>query len=198
MLDHLHQATDDLHLSAEQLRQLVAHWDLVIRWNRKINLTAITDPRRAAYLHYRDSLEALPFVKGPEVADIGSGAGYPGIPLAVALPEVRFTLVEPRRKRASFLRTVIAELGLKNTGVFCGRSTDTPPRLFSTLTSRATFSDPKDLAALTPWLSDDGIVIAFRNAPLADYTPQDAHEYAVDGEARALYLFCRASFSDAP
>jgi 16S rRNA (guanine527-N7)-methyltransferase len=92
---------------------MAAHQRLVERWSAKMNLTAVKDPARAAELHGLDSLLVAELFE-PEaaatVADVGSGAGFPGIVLALARPKLRVRLLEPHRKRASFLRVALAEL----------------------------------------------------------------------------------------
>jgi 16S rRNA (guanine527-N7)-methyltransferase len=145
------------------LAQLWSHWLLVKEWNVRINLTAIEDDSEAAWLHYRDSLAALASLPvGGSIVDMGSGAGFPGIPLAIARPEQTFYLVEPRRKRASFLRVAVSRLGLPNVIIHHGRSTDTPPELCEAVVSRATFSAEEDLRACLRWLSPRGVLIAYR------------------------------------
>lgn len=103
------------------------YYVMLVTENRKINLTAITGPGEVIEKHFSDSLQ--PFFlglipDGSSVADVGSGAGFPGIPLAVALPACRFTLIEPIKKRADFLLSVISALGLENCTVAASRSED--------------------------------------------------------------------------
>ena len=93
------------------------YFELLTEYNEKINLTAITDPDEVIKKHFSDSL--LPYFlglipNGSSIADVGSGAGFPGIPLAIVLPECEFTLMESIGKRVDFLNVVISELGLKN------------------------------------------------------------------------------------
>ena len=150
-------------LSDTVLAQLWSHWLLIKEWNARINLTAIEDDCEAAWLHYRDSLSALDALPSTgSIVDMGSGAGFPGIPLAIARPSQTFYLVEPRRKRVSFLRVVVGRLGLSNVVVHHGRSTDTPPELCEAVVSRATFSAEDDLKACLRWLSPTGVLIAYR------------------------------------
>lgn len=111
--------------------------------NEKINLTAITEPEEVIEKHFLDSLQPyfLGIIKDCSfVADVGSGAGFPGIPLAIALPHCRFTLIEPIKKRADFLLSVINVLSLKNCEVFAVRSEDAAKALresFDVVCSRA-------------------------------------------------------------
>jgi 16S rRNA (guanine527-N7)-methyltransferase len=106
-------------LSTEQLATLDRYLDLLLEVNQKMNLTRITDRAAAELQHVADALTLLDFIpRGTTtLADIGSGGGVPGIPLAIALPQVRFTLVESTRKKAAFLRDAASTLLLKNVNV---------------------------------------------------------------------------------
>ena len=157
-----HLANWDLNLSDDSLTQMWDHWELVKRWNSRTNLTSISDDVESARLHYADSLAVLPYLDEGSVLDIGSGAGYPGIPIAIAQPDREVVLLEPRRKRVSFLQTSIARLGLKNVRVIHGRSEDTPLIAAVNIVSRATFSDSKDILAACSWAKEGGQFIAFR------------------------------------
>jgi len=99
-------------LGSAETERFDRYLDLLLRWNRKINLTALREPRRVVDRLFLDSLAIVPHV--PEgvatVVDVGSGGGFPGLPLAIARPDLRVTLVEPRQRRAAFLRTAVAEL----------------------------------------------------------------------------------------
>lgn len=104
-------------LSEQQLRALAQHAAMLVEANRKFNLTAITDPAEMAVKHYLDSLScclAVDFAAVKSVCDVGAGAGFPGVPLAVCFAQTDFTLVESNRKKAAFLERVVGELGLKN------------------------------------------------------------------------------------
>jgi 16S rRNA (guanine527-N7)-methyltransferase len=183
-------ALEDLAIGKDDraLDLLSRHWDLVSAWNERVNLTAIDDALDAAWLHYRDSLEALAALVPGGITDIGSGAGYPGIPLAIAEPERQVTLVEPRRKRVSFLETVAARLGLGNVRVIEGRSEDTPKVLTANVVSRATFSDLRDLRACLKWVAPGGQLIAFRSDPSGD-SAAHAHPYRLGDETRLLEIW---------
>lgn len=97
-----------------------AYLRLLVRWNRKVNLTAIREPLSVVTRHFVDSALALdhaPFPESAAIADIGSGAGFPGVPVAVLRPDARVSLWEPVMKKAAFLETVVASLGLRNATV---------------------------------------------------------------------------------
>jgi 16S rRNA (guanine527-N7)-methyltransferase len=116
----------DLELSPEQLDQFLAYLELLLKWNQKINLTALRSPRDIIIHHLLDSLLLLTYL--PETGnllDLGSGAGFPGIPLKIARPGLIIDLVEATAKKASFLKEVVRRLGLSGTAVisvFLGKS----------------------------------------------------------------------------
>jgi 16S rRNA (guanine527-N7)-methyltransferase len=94
---------------------------LLEKWNRTFQLTAIKDPALAVSHHLLDSLAILPFVDAPTLLDVGSGGGMPGIPLAIACPQLRVVLLDSNSKKTAFLQQVVIELGLTNIAVHCGR-----------------------------------------------------------------------------
>ena len=182
----------NIKLTPEMLEQMDEHWDLLLEWNERVNLTAILDPEEAASLHYRDSLAAIEHgLEGP-VVDMGSGGGFPGIPLAIAMPSTSFTLVEPRRKRVSFLRTAVSRLGLRNVKISMSRAEHGTPELFQSLVTRATFSDPKDLRSLGPWLVSEGTLYFYRSASYEPVPGSSRVHYELRGETRALDLLSAA------
>lgn len=112
-------------LSEQQLRALAQHAAMVVEANRKFNLTAITDPAEMAVKHYLDSLScclAVDFAAVKSVCDVGAGAGFPGVPLAICFAQTDFTLVESNHKKAAFLERVVEELGLRNSRVIAERA----------------------------------------------------------------------------
>ena len=125
-------------LPAEAVARLGAYLTLLERWNRAYNLTAVRDPEAMVVRHVLDSLSILPWLEGPRVLDVGSGAGLPGIPLAIARPEQGFCLLDSNGKRTRFLTQVAAELRLGNVAVVRGRVEDYRPEiLFDSVVSRA-------------------------------------------------------------
>src|ERR1017187_4813148 len=118
-------------LSPDLAAQLQAYLELLLRWNARINLTAIRDPEQIVTRHFGESLFAArvlrddgAFTPGPPVtlADVGSGAGFPGIPIKLFAPELQLTLIESQNKKATFLREVIRTLGIDGAEVYCGRA----------------------------------------------------------------------------
>lgn len=137
-------------LSQDQLREISSYLDLLLRWNARINLTAVREPENIVTRHCGESLFAAahlfpnsgspadasaarggnpaldaPFAP-PHVIDLGSGAGFPGLPIRIWAPHVRFTLIESNHKKVAFLREVCRTLGLMNVDVFAGRAQDFP------------------------------------------------------------------------
>ena len=122
--------TTPADLSPGILAQLQSYLDLLLRWNARMNLTAVRDPEQIVTRHFGESLFAARVLLGESagsaerrtLVDIGSGAGFPGIPMKLFAPEIELTLIESQSKKATFLREVIRTLGLKGVSVFCGRA----------------------------------------------------------------------------
>jgi len=127
-------------ISPQALRQFEAYLDLLLKWNSKVNLTAIREPGAIIRRHFLESIQcaqALPRIPGATLLDYGSGAGFPGIPIAICRPEIRVTLAESQRKKIAFLREVARSLALASE-VFDGRVEEMPPdRRFSFVALRA-------------------------------------------------------------
>ncbi len=157
-------ATMELALPDDAQSKLLAYLDLLAKWNRAYNLTAVRDPADMVARHLLDSLAALPFVHGATLADLGSGAGLPGVPLAIARPELAVTLVESNGKKARFLREAARSLPLPNVTVAEARVQDATGT-FDTVTARAFAS----LADMLAWgghlLAGDGRWLALKGRP---------------------------------
>ena len=127
-----------LDLDEAQLAKLVAHLDLLDDWNTRMNLTAIRDRPSQLTKHLLDSLTVLPYLQGERIADVGSGAGFPGIPLAIVEPHRHFTLIESTGKKCRFLEHVRDTLELKNVEVVQSRAEGYKPEVrFDTVIARA-------------------------------------------------------------
>lgn len=125
-------------LTDEQTALLVQHYSMLCKWNERINLTRIVSPGEAATLHYAESLFGAQFIGAAEsVLDIGSGAGFPGIPLAVARAQTRVTALEANQKKALFLREAKDALALDNFEVANARLEEFDWAGYAVLTSRA-------------------------------------------------------------
>ncbi len=104
----------EIDLPADQQDKLLAFRDLLLKWNKTYNLTALRDPEQAISHHLLDSLAILPHVGNGPLLDVGSGGGLPGIPLAIAKPELSVSMVDTVQKKATFLQQAAIQLGLKN------------------------------------------------------------------------------------
>ncbi len=145
---------------------LRAYLELLARWNRTYNLTAIRDPGEMVTLHLLDSLAMRAHVRGVErLADLGTGAGLPGIPLAIALPGLQVTLVESNGKKARFLREAVRTLGLGNARVAESRAEAVDmPAAFDAITARAMASLADILAVGGHLLAPGGRLLAMKGA----------------------------------
>ncbi len=143
-------------LAPERQQLLLDYLALLFRWNRAFNLTAVRDPDVAVSRQLLDSLSILPLVQGERVLDVGSGAGLPGLPLAMARPQWQVTLLDSNAKKVRFLRQVKLELGLENVEVAQARAeTYHPGASFETITSRA-FAPLAQMVAVTRHLLAPG------------------------------------------
>ncbi len=128
--------------------KLIQYLDLLEQWNSAYNLTAIRDPQAMVPWHLLDSLVISPYLHGSRVLDVGTGAGLPGIPLAIAHPEISVSLLDSRRKRVQFLIQAVNVLGLGNVDIVHHRAEQyRPEKTFDTLVARAFGALPKLLAA---------------------------------------------------
>jgi len=137
--DELHRGLATLALDADALAPpLLAYLALLERWNRTYNLTAVRDPGEMVSRHLLDSLAMHPFLENGSLADLGTGPGLPGIPLAIAKPQLRITLVESNGKKARFLREAVRTLCLGNARVAESRAEALDePGAYGTITARA-------------------------------------------------------------
>jgi 16S rRNA (guanine527-N7)-methyltransferase len=128
----------NLDVPAAQQQALLAYIDLLSTWNKSFNLTAIRDPREMVTQHLLDALVALPYITQGPVLDVGSGAGLPGIPLAITRPDLRFTLLDSNGKKIRFIKQVVIALQLANVDVVQSRVENyQAPVPFALIVSRA-------------------------------------------------------------
>ena len=130
--------TMGLSLSGDQIEKNLSYLKLLLETNQEYNLTSITDTKEATIKHLLDSLSIYQLLEGETIADIGSGGGTPGIPLAIAFPKKKFLLVESKQKKAAFLVGAVKQLKLKNVRVINKRAEEvTATRAPETIISRA-------------------------------------------------------------
>lgn len=128
--EEMEKASEDygIHLTSHQKGQFGMYYRLLMEWNQKMNLTAITDPREVAVKHMVDSMSSLDEKSFPEncsVIDVGTGAGFPGIPLKIIRPDIKLTLLDSLNKRVSFLKAIVDTLKLENVECLHGRAEET-------------------------------------------------------------------------
>jgi len=161
--EQLTAGLDELGLSLEafQIEQLLTYVGLLEKWNKTYNLTAVRKPRDMISHHLLDSLAILPWVSGDSLIDVGSGAGLPGIPLAIARPEMAVTLVDSLGKRCRFLSHVTRELKLNTISVVESRAEKwvavEPPAL---ITARAVAALPVLLEQTRHLFAADTVMLA--------------------------------------
>jgi 16S rRNA (guanine527-N7)-methyltransferase len=151
-------------VTAEQSAALERFVALLLRWNEVYNLTGVRGAEEVVDRHLVESFALRAHVKGTEVADVGSGGGLPGVPLAIAEPQRRFTLIESRAKRVRFLRHVVGELKLANTVVAHSRAEDLQvERPFDTVLARAV-APPAELLGVCRHLTAPGSILLMLTA----------------------------------
>jgi 16S rRNA (guanine527-N7)-methyltransferase len=139
-MDSLRAGAHDLGITLDdaQAARLIAHLDLMDEWGQRMNLTAIREREAQVTKHVLDSLSVRPWLRGARVLDVGSGAGFPGVPLAIVEPGREFTLLDSTGKKCRFLEAVREQLGLANVTVVNSRAENyRPPRRFDTVIARA-------------------------------------------------------------
>jgi len=170
----LQRGLDELALTPPPggTKKLLSYLDLLAKWNKTYNLTAIRDPLQAVSLHLLDSLAVVRELadRGGALADVGSGGGLPGIPIAIVEPSRRVTLNDANEKKCAFLRQAVIELGLRNTDVHIGRVEDwRPAERFAVVISRGFASVVDFLAACRHLAAPAGVLAAMKGAyPVAE------------------------------
>ena len=152
-----------IDLSSAQQQKLLDYVGLLNKWNKAYNLTAVREPTEMVVRHLLDSLSVLPYVQATEIIDVGTGAGIPGIPLAIALPSLKVTLLDSNGKKTRFARQAALELGLTNVEVVQARAEqyrNASPQVIS----RAFASLPDMLEVAGPLLAPGGRMLAMKAA----------------------------------
>ena len=168
--DILYEGAEKLGVPLEQgkIEKFSIHAVELIKWNQKINLTAITDPMEVAVKHFLDAIAPVPDIPpNGSLLDIGSGGGFPGIPLKVCLPSVSVTMIDASRKKVNFIKHVIRTLELENTYAFHIRAEDfaekqAVARYFDIIISRAFSSMATFAVTALPFLNQNGVIIAMK------------------------------------
>jgi len=172
---HIQVALDELDQSfpadaAGRFGILLAELD---KWNQKVNLTAIRDPQEMITGHLLDSLVVRPFLEGVRVLDVGTGAGFPGLPLAIVEPQREFILVDSNNKKIQFVQHVAGLLGLDNVTAVNARTEDyAPGERFDTVIARAVAALPRLLEIAGHHVGEDGVFVALKGRHLAEELDQ--------------------------
>ncbi len=152
-----------LNLTVEQQLQLLEYLALLQKWNRSYNLTAVRDPAEMVPRHLLDSLSILHLLKGERILDIGTGPGLPGIPLAIASPQRRFTLLDANGKKSRFVQQAKLHLALQQVEVVQARAEEfVQEEGFDTITSRALATLPQIAAWSRHLLAAGGCLLAMK------------------------------------
>lgn len=152
-----------LQISRDKQVLLLRYLELLAKWNKVYNLTAVRDPMDMVTLHLLDSLSVLPYITGKFLLDVGSGGGLPGVVLAICLPELQVTTIDAVQKKAIFMRQAKGELGLSNLQVVHARVESFESDIFYEMIISRAFSELDQFMALTQHLlADDGHWLAMK------------------------------------
>jgi len=164
-LDFLHQMLLENQYSLPNSMEnlFIQYLDLLTQWNKVFNLTRICDPEEMVLLHILDSLSISPYLHGTRILDVGTGAGLPGIPLAIIQPEKKFVLIDSNSKKTRFLVQAVHELKLANVEIIHSRCEDLQPQqLFDSIVSRAFASLQVMLTTTCHLINKDGRFLAMK------------------------------------
>lgn len=180
-------------ITNEACDKFVAYYELLIDWNSRMNLTAITEPKEVAQKHFADSLAALPYLAtGAKVVDVGTGAGFPGVPLLIMRPDLQLTLADSLQKRVNFLNTVLQTLDLRAETVHA-RAEDfgRMPQYreaFDFAVSRAVASLPVLLELTVPLLKVGGKSICYKGDAAAELASAKSALHLLHASAKTVMI----------
>jgi len=151
------------NLPADAAERFATLLNELVHWNQRVNLTAITDPAEMITGHLLDSLAARPLLQGQQILDVGTGAGFPGLPLAIVEPERSFVLVDSNNKKIMFVQHVARLLNLSNVSAVKARTEDyAPGNRFDTVIARAVAALPRLLEIAGHHVREDGVFVALK------------------------------------
>ena len=189
----MRECAGGLELTEEQIQKFIIYYDMLVERNRVVNLTRITGPRDAAEKHFADSVLGSSLIKqGARVVDVGTGAGFPGIPLAIVRPDIRLVLIDSLGKRVNFLREVCERLGIAAEAIHA-RAEDAARAEglrggFDCAVSRAVAPMNVLLELTSPFVKVGGVSLMYKGSA--------AREELSSCENALSVLHCRASLTD--
>ena len=205
-----------LELSDEHIARFSLYLEEIARWSRATNLISQTDPEVIIRKHILDSLAIAPLLPADaRLLDLGSGAGFPGLVLAILQPSRQVALIEARRKRVSFLKETVRRIKAVNVQAYEGRAEvlateDSLRNRFAAVITRATWSLKEFLLLASPFVADGGIAVAMKgpqgkkelldlnaSLPTVDFCPKKIHEYTLPcgEERRQALIFAKQRFT---
>lgn len=194
-----------IDLTPAQLDSFEVYYQELMDWNRKINLTAVTGYEEVQARHFLDSLTAAAvynYRDNPSVVDVGTGAGFPGIPLKIAFPNIHLTLLEATAKKVTFLENITKKLELTGIGIITGRAEeithDTRFReKFDVVLSRAVAALPALVELTLPLCSIGGCFIAYKKGDITDELAQSSRAIGLmGGRIKGIFPVAPELFDD--
>jgi len=165
--------------------KMAALLDELEKWNRRVNLTAVRNRDEMVTMHLLDSLVARPLLQGRTMLDVGTGAGFPGLPLAITEPERRFTLLDSNNKKIMFVQHAVGLLGLDNVEAVKGRGEDyAPGHRFDTVIARALAALPRLVEIAGHHVGEDGVFVALKGR----YPGEELEEFAAPWSHEVMQL----------
>lgn len=188
----------NITLTDIQIGQFLKYYELLIEWNKRMNLTGITEFQDVIQKHFLDSLslvKAIPDLNNQKILDLGTGAGFPGIPLKIALPELKIVLMDSLNKRINFLNEAISVLGLKNINAIHGRAEEMARKKeyrqeFDICVSRAVANLSSLSEYCIPFVALKGMFVSYKSAE-ADEEIENARKaiFILGGEIENVIKF---------
>jgi 16S rRNA (guanine527-N7)-methyltransferase len=186
--EYLKQSADKLSIkiTEKQLNQFEIFYHMLIETNRTLNLTAITEMHEVVLKHFIDSISVVKFINlsGKKIIDVGTGAGFPGIPLAILIPDANFVLMDSLQKRIHFIENVLRECQILNVKTIHGRAEDIGQNLdyrekFDYCVSRAVAALPVLLELCTPMVRVGGSFISYKSELLEEELQQSKNALSI-------------------